>query len=517
MYAVSSGYLAAMRGKVRTDRITGGITLSDGTVITIDDSVLVKDTLKLTRELCRGKYRIGTFNLACLKFGFFIDNAISIDLTGAYTELYYGLYVNGAYENVPLGKFLIDPVLSIRRKNILSIVAYDEGVKFDIPPSDTLRQTEDTPAVLIAAACAECGVSTDITAQTIAGLPNSGITVCAEDRQIQTCRDLIMWCAALMCCYAAVDRNSKLVLIPAKYSVDPNDQTVIITDRIIREDERRSITVTDTRAYIKYLAAYAGDDVANYTSSYISPDDQASPASYVLEKNPLLAGKTAAQCNAANTAWLAYIDAFKQRGVNAVIFGDPALDTGDAAAFRGGDVDQRSGIIGVITGIEWRYRGCQDIECLAAECCGSLVGQGSSYVSAGVRKQSSKRMDGVQNDGSSGVGEFTNAEKNSERFNDYENNASTGQFNHVEGRNNTANGYDLHVEGENNSVGGMSCHVEGGNNTVTNCNKCHVSGNNNTASGASASAIVAGNGNTMTGGNNNAVGGSGNTLTICFR
>ena len=515
MYPVSSDYLAAVRGKVRTDRLTGTIVLSSGSTITIDDSVLVRDSVKLTRELCSGKYRIGTFDLACLRFGFFIDNALGLDLTGAYVTLAYGLLAEGDFETVPLGKFLIDPVLSVRRKNILSIVAYDEGVKFDVPLPDSLREMTGTPDELIAAACTHCGVSTDITAASIADLPNSGMTVGADEKQIQTCRDLVMWCAALMCSYAAVDRSSKLTLIPAKYSVQPDDMSVIILDRTIRADERRSITVTDTRAYIKYLTAYSGDEVRSYTSAYTSDDEQASPAAYVLEKNPLLAGKSASVCDTANAEWLEYIDAFKQRGVEAEIFGDPSIDPGDTIAFRGGDVDQRTGIIGVVTGIEWRYRGCMDIECLAAECCGTIVSQGSNYFSSDVRKQSEKRIDSIPV-GSAGVGEDLG--NNNERFNAYDdsgnhNTIDGGSYNHAEGDGNTLNGcYAVHVDGYGNTATLVQrSSISGERNTVTNANAVSVSGYNNNVNGNCHT--VSGSGNTISGGYADIVSGQGNQVT----
>ena len=518
MYPVSSGYLSAVRAKVRTDRLLGSITLSDGTVIAINDSVLVKDTVKLTRELCRGSYRIGTFSLACLQFSVFIDDALGIDLTDAYAELEYGLSVNGVYEDIPLGRFLIDPVLSIRRKDILSVVAYDEGVLFDVKPSDTLKNMSAVPAALIAAACAECGVSTDIMAQTSLPFPNASLTVCAQSSQIQTCRDLIMWCAALMCCYAAIDRDSKLVLIPAKYAVDPNDSTVIITDRTIRADERESIIVTDTRAYIKYLTAYSENDVVSYTSSYVSQDEQASPAAYVLEKNPLLEGVSAADCNTVNTAWLAYIDSFKQRGVRAVIFGDPAIDPGDTIIFRGGDVDQRSGIIGVVTGIEWRYRGADTIECLAAECVGRLTGQSSSIVSSNVRKQSSKRIDNTSGgSGSGGAGEEIG--NHSVRFNEDTNTVTESQFygyNILGGRDNSlTNSIKTIIDGAQNSGASVTeCIISGEQNTVSQANKSIISGLRNNVTDDDEG-IVTGQNNTTNGNSDTVTTGFENTVSYC--
>ena len=470
-----------MSSRIRTDRIAGSITLAGGGTISINDSVLVKDTLKITRELCSGKFRIGTFCLSKLKFSFFLADALGLDLAGAYCDLSYGILVGeDVYENVPLGRFYIDPVLSTRRKDIVSIVAFDAGVMFDREPSAALRATNAAPPALIAAVCAECGVPTDIAAGSLTGLPNSTLSVNAEDRQIQSCRDIVMWCASLMCGYAVIGRDGKLCVIPAKYDVEPLDPAVIVVDRNIREDERDSINATDTRAYIKYLTAYAGSDVVNYTSAYVAQDEQASAASYTLDKNPLLAGLTAQQCGQANEDWLAYIDSFKQRGVEARIFGDPAIDTGDTIMFRGGDVDQRAGIAGIVTGIEWRYRGYTDITCLAAQCCGSLENGGSQSARLPqVRTQSQKRMDSLSpGTGGTGTGKWLDSAHTSVAHCDIINNSSHGMYDSVDGYKNAITGTST-ISNDHITHGGNT--VTGQHNTLTDCTNTLVCGQDNQA------------------------------------
>ena len=503
MYSVSDGYLSAVRSECRTDRISGTIHLSGGSSIEINDNVLVKDTLKISRQLCSGSYRIGTFDLSRLKFSFFLADALGLDLTGAYADLTYGLLVGESYENVPLGRFYIDPVLSTRRRDIVSIVGFDAGVMFDRQPSDELRTLVCTPPELIEAVCGECGVPTDITAGSLSEMPNSGISVCASEKQIQTCRDIIMWCAALMCGYAVIGRDGKLNMISAKYEVDQEDPSVIIVDRNIRQDERESINSTDTRAYIKYLTAYVGSDVVNYTSTYVSPDEQASPASYVLEKNPLTASLTDAQCSQANSDWLAYISAFKQRGVEARIFGDPAIDTGDTIMFRGGDVDQRSGIAGVVTSVEWCYRKYTDIRCLAAQCCGSLE-SGSAAVAGGsaqVRSQSGKRMDSLGTGSGSGTGKFLDAAKTSVAHNDLEHNTSEGIYDSVNGYKNTITGTPQWIDDQITRGGANTAF--GQHNTIVNTQGALVWGGYNRAENGSYNTV---------GGTGNNVGGSFNTV-----
>ncbi|MBO6230908.1 MAG: hypothetical protein J6O50_10110 [Ruminiclostridium sp.] len=452
MYNVSQDYIDALAQKTVRESISGTLILPEEENITIDDDRLVKGSLKLTKELCGEKYRIGTFNLSCLKFSFFTDSAQILDLTGGRVSLEYRLYLPGnEYETVPLGTFLVDPILSSRRKNIISIVAYDNGIKADREPSAQLRNMSGTPAQLIIAACEECGIPTEITEHSLDSFPNSSVTVNAKDKQIQSCRDIIMWCAYLLCSYAVIDRNSELAVIPAKYSVNENSST-IDADRTVSPYERQYTYATDTRAYIKYMSAYRGDSIVNYTSTYISTDEQAAPAAYVLDKNPLLAECSETVQDTANRSWLAYIDSFKQRGIKTRIYGDPAIDPGDTLLFRGGDIDQRQGIIGVVTSYEWNYRAGQVINCCAADCVGSLI-NGQTVTSTQTRSQTQKRIDAVEGTGSGGVGE--NVGQHNERFNGYTDTDGSA------------------------ITGGDYNHAENYKNTLTNCNKSSAGGSEN--------------------------------------
>ena len=63
MYPVSDSYIAARRTAVKEERITGGIKLKDGTIIAVDDSIIIQGSLSVTREACSsGKWDIGTLN-----------------------------------------------------------------------------------------------------------------------------------------------------------------------------------------------------------------------------------------------------------------------------------------------------------------------------------------------------------------------------------------------------------------------------------------------------------------------
>ena len=395
MYKVSENYLEALSEKVYEDRISGTITLKNGDSIRVSDDILVKNSLKITRELCGKEYRIGSFNLSCLKMAIFDQGALGRDYSNAVIKLNYHLKLkNGGEEAVPLGIFIADGVETSRKRDKVYITAYDGGIYFDREPSDDIRNMTATPIELITAICEECGAELGVIDEK---LPNGEVLVNISDKQIQTCRDAVMWCSALMCGYAVIDREGKLNIIPAKYGV--SEGSTIVKRRSIGVNERNSIYSTDTRAYIRYLTAYCGEKVRQYDSEYEAKDSQAAPASYAMTKNPLLSGKSEEEWDEINRAWHKYIERFMQRGITARIFGDPALDVGDTVSFYGGDIDQRGNVIGIVTSYEWKYRNYHDIYCAAAEC-GERADSECITPSTKVRNQTEKRIDALS--GSSG-------------------------------------------------------------------------------------------------------------------
>ena len=90
---------------------------------------------------------------------------------------------------------------------------------------------------------------------------------------------------------------------------------------------------------------------------------------------------------------------------------------------------------------------------------------------------------------SDGVGEFTNADKNCEIFNDYENNVASSYYAHAEGYKTTANAPYSHAEGRETVASELSCHAEGSETTASgNCSHaentgCIASGSNSHAEG----------------------------------
>lgn len=387
MYSVSEDYKEAIRQRVVSDRIAGSITLSDGTKLTISDRRLVKNSLKISHELC-DDYRIGTFHIGCLQIAVFDDNALLRDFSGARIEPVYEIKTAKGWESVPMGIYYADGNSVRRKRNTVSLTAYDCGCFFDQVIPEERRSLWGSAEKLVAAACADCGVPFGGIPET---LPNYGVRLSAADTQIRTYRDMIAWCAELLCAYAVIDREGKLWFRSAKYGVSQTDNTDIVIDKYLTEAERDSITVTDTRAYIRSICAYIGSVLKTYVSDTVQTDEQAAPAGYSFAENPLLhTSLTLEEREKVNTDRLAFIDGFKQRGINAEIYGDPALDVGDVLRCSGGDVDQRRSIVGLVTKQEWRYRNFHTVVCAAPP----LLGRDAASAAV-VTSQTDKKVDAL--------------------------------------------------------------------------------------------------------------------------
>ena len=90
---------------------------------------------------------------------------------------------------------------------------------------------------------------------------------------------------------------------------------------------------------------------------------------------------------------------------------------------------------------------------------------------------------------SDGVGEFTNADKNCEIFNDYENNVASSYYAHAEGYKTTANAPYSHSEGRETTAANTQAHAEGYGTSATGSSShaenegCVASGSNSHAEG----------------------------------
>ena len=154
MQTVTDEYIAAMRSGSRTDRITGTITLTDGTVIDVTDNVLVNNNLSVDEQIMRS-FDIGTFYTNQMKLAIYDSEALLHEFANARVELRYGLLVGEEYEEVFLGKYTVDGTNCKRVRDRVYLTAYDRSAKFDRIKCGQIVNTAMPPYNALQLICSE--------------------------------------------------------------------------------------------------------------------------------------------------------------------------------------------------------------------------------------------------------------------------------------------------------------------------------------------------------------------------
>lgn len=362
MYPVSEKYIEAIRAPVREDRITGGIKLKDGTIIPVDDSIIVQKSLTVTRKVSSSsKFDIGTVNSAEMRIKIRDAKAYDHDFGGAVISLKYGIVTATAddgsetWEDVPLPPFYVDGGEAARKQNMVSLIAHDTlsrlAVDKGAPPTTSFYAA-------LTYFCNRCNVGVAISESDFNALPNADITPDFSAESIQSCWDGVMWIAQTVNCCAFADYRGLVQLKQYKYEGGDN------YDRLITGKERTNIEYSDTRTYLAYLQSYEGENVKLYSrvKTWTGTDaPHIKEGALNLPKNPVVQSLSAEQQAAINQSYLNN-RSYPTRYVKASGVPDPAIEPLDVLAFSGGTIDIGQ-IISVATQVTWKYRNGGTIYC----------------------------------------------------------------------------------------------------------------------------------------------------------
>ncbi len=366
MYPVSEKYIEAIRAPVREDRITGGIRLKDGTIIPVDDSIIVQKSLTVTRKVSSSsKFDIGTVNSAEMRIKIRDAKAYDHDFGGAVISLKYGIVTATAddgsetWEDVPLPPFYVDGGEAARKQNMVSLTAHDTLSRLAVdkgsPPTTSFYAA-------LTYFCNRCNVGVAISESDFNALPNADITPDFSAESIQSCWDGVMWIAQTVNCCAFADYRGLVQLKQYKYEGGDN------YDRLITGKERTNIEYSDTRTYLAYLQSYEGENVKLYSrvKTWTGTDaPHIKEGALNLPKNPVVQSLSAEQQAAINQSYLNN-RSYPTRYVKASGVPDPAIEPLDVLAFSGGTIDIGQ-IISVATQVTWKYRNGGTIYCANAD------------------------------------------------------------------------------------------------------------------------------------------------------
>ena len=211
IYSVSDAYKTAIRARTRTDRVTGTLTLTNGTVLDLDAADLMSGSLTLDNQCVTGE----ELAFGCAYLGQAALN-LRTDLSryafyGAKLVLHYGLQLpGGRWETVPLGVYTVAE--AERRALYVSIKAYDNILALQQKYDGTTMQ--GTAYALLGQIAAACGLTLGQTEAEIGALNPNAALVCQLSGAdgLSTWRECAAAVAQLVGGFAAADRAGRLVL-----------------------------------------------------------------------------------------------------------------------------------------------------------------------------------------------------------------------------------------------------------------------------------------------------------------
>lgn len=498
MLDVSAAYTAAIKDKNRTDRITGTIKLCDGETINITDDIIVNNSVTLKEQLVSGDtFEIGTFYTNQLDITVYDNNFLSRTYANArITPKYEIQLADGTWESVPLGIFTVDNSLTKRKGGIHKLTAFDDSTKFDVDIT-VYSGGKKTVQQHIKDLAADVGIT--LVTTDFSSYPNYDLTVDSTvSSSVQTYRDLIEWCCALMASSARINRYGKLEIVKLKEKKKTVDGALVYdADYTVEGYERTGTEFFDLRALTKYFStAFDGEPYVYKNHAVLTlPDAAARNATMFIPENPLLQSVSDAERKTAfetcvNTIYIAL------RRVEFSFNGNPAIECFDTLFGNGGKIDINGTIAFFPTLLVWKYRGAHKVSCAFAELTDEATESASeaaiSVVNAStinkmpvqVKSKTEKRLDGVGKTAfdASSVGKFTTTGIGCEIFNDYENNIASSTYAHAEGNGTKATAPSAHAEGNSTTASNSYAHAEGRETTASG-ESSHAEGENTTASG----------------------------------
>ena len=502
MLDVSAAYTAAIKDKNRTDRIAGTIKLCDGETINITDDIIVNNSVTLKEQLVSGDtFEIGTFYTNQLDITVYDNNFLSRTYANArITPKYEIQLADGTWESVPLGILTVDNSITKRKGSIHKLTAFDDSTRFDVNIS-AYAGGRKTVQQHIKDAAADVGI--ELATTDFGAYPNNNLTVDSTiSTEIQTYRDLIEWCCAIMAASARINRYGKLEIVKLKEKTTTVDDALIYDpDYTVEGYERTGTEFFDLRALTKYFSTTFDGEQYVYTNISTLDDSAARKATLYIPENPLLQSLS---IETRKSAFQSCADAMTiaLRRVEFSFNGNPAIECFDTLCGSGGKIDVNRTIAFFPTTLVWKYRGAHKVSCAFAELTDeatatvlemTLASNEQSKTPVQVKSKTEKRLDGVgkkaTSGGNDGVGKYTNSDKNCEIFNDYSGNkaesyyahaegsktAATAPYSHAEGRETTASNESAHAEGMNTFAMGRCAHAEGMG-TVASGSNSHASG-----------------------------------------
>lgn len=343
MYVTSQAYKNAIRSASRPyDTVYGTITLDNGTVITVDASVMPTNAITISHqcidgeELMFGGVYAGTLKLSLLtdleRYAFF-NSVVCLNY-----KIQIGTENDEpVYEVIPLGTFTVDD--SERpNKNQVTMTAYDNMLMLGKELGGFIFS--GTPWEVLQVVSEQTGIELGFTEEDLESFTNIQYQVEAnESRGIQNYFDVVKMICQQLGCFAYADRNGRLAL--KRFSARPDI----------------SLTMSDWYSFVPadYKSKYVGLSVTSLAGVFTKTDETLGIGNImVIEDAPAwdFGSQEALQDKTENLfSELRLIDEYTPCELD--MPSDPSFDCGDRLACTPrGSLEP---IETLITSIEWKF------------------------------------------------------------------------------------------------------------------------------------------------------------------
>lgn len=213
----STAYRVAIAAPIRTVRLTGSITLTDSTVVSIDSRSIKEDSVRINAECMADDYILPGAAVAKELRLSLLGQDDPDKIAGARIVLDYEIkLLSGEWYTVPLGKFTVATIESAGDGEALPIVAYDDMYRMgqiEIAWFNAAAGSYYTPQQIFALCALQSGIPyTDDVSSYLNG--NYEFEVAALSADVVSLRDLVMHTAQVVCSFAEIDRYGKLTIRP---------------------------------------------------------------------------------------------------------------------------------------------------------------------------------------------------------------------------------------------------------------------------------------------------------------
>ncbi|MBR2176130.1 MAG: hypothetical protein IJ861_04195 [Clostridia bacterium] len=330
----SNLYKELVQQSGRTFRAKIFVTFSDGSETVLTDDDIMQNSLVISGGTSdEGVFSIGSAIIGELDFE--IDNSSgkydNMSFEDAVFDVRIGLVTEQKYDGTLTVEWLRKGLYTAEEvtvnENYISIIAYDNMAKFDVPFSDV--HFPATLGQIYAAVCNFCGVPYDSL-----NFPNADLQVKTGEyiTDDTSCREILSYIAQLACCFAYADNVGIIHL--SWYST---------TDYNISEEQKLNGTVTVSGVQL----TDTDENVwLSGTKNYC----------IVIDDNPLAADGTAIK----NAVWNQRLIGMQLTPFSADIISDPCLETGDIVIVS--DINGNT-YLTPITNIIYRLDGKMTVSC----------------------------------------------------------------------------------------------------------------------------------------------------------